>query len=376
MRTHHPDVDGGAKRDRRRWRAAADHAGVRRPSRPGAAQQPTIRSRTGASAAGGAPTVVPVRKVRSRSVPRRQPPSGSRRCAGKADPGREPRTTATTARRRKTMSDWRRYDSHLIPAFHETFRRALGQGHCAVPGPGGPRGAASPRTVDQPCHRRGPGRCARLDRDDERQTVPSASSILPPGRRHLGAPPRVHRVPGAGRRRRGATRHAPERCLPEGRGPRQGVPLRLTMSRLRPGWKPACRSQACRVRVPARPSGPPRRPPSRAFPGPLPRRLRVRASPSAMSPSTASRCASDTGASSNAAATTARRTSSRAKEAVVPSVRSAASSAAGLNAIQAAVQFKQPDPLGMGRQRDLHREVHPARALRQRPLQHVQAGWW
>ncbi len=38
---------------------------------------------------------------------------------------------------------------------------------------------------------------------------------------------------------------------------------------------------------------------------------------------------------------------------------------------QAAVEFQQPDPLGMGQQRDLHREVHPPGTLRQRPLQHV-----
>ena len=70
MRTHHPDVDAGATGDRavqdgELLRIMQAFAVLRDPARRAAYD----RSRNGTRAPGGAPTVVPVRKVSSRSVP-------------------------------------------------------------------------------------------------------------------------------------------------------------------------------------------------------------------------------------------------------------------------------------------------------------------
>lgn len=70
MRTHHPDVDGGPTGDRdvqdgELLRIMQAFAVLRDPARRAAYD----RSRNGTSAPGGAPTVLPVRKVNSRDVP-------------------------------------------------------------------------------------------------------------------------------------------------------------------------------------------------------------------------------------------------------------------------------------------------------------------
>ena len=92
------------------------------------------------------------------------------------------------------MSDWRRYDSHLIPAFHERFEERWGKGTAPFLDPEAHEEPLPARTVDQPRNRCGPGRCAHLERG--RAPAPFVRRLLfASGRRYLGAPPRLHRVP-------------------------------------------------------------------------------------------------------------------------------------------------------------------------------------
>lgn len=70
MRTHHPDVDGGATSDRavqdgELLRIMQAFAVLRDPARRAAYD----RSRNGTRAPGGAPIVIPVRRVSNRYVP-------------------------------------------------------------------------------------------------------------------------------------------------------------------------------------------------------------------------------------------------------------------------------------------------------------------
>ena len=262
------------------------------------------------------------------------------------------------------MSDWRRYDSHLIPAFHERFEAALGQGHRAVPGSRGPRGAASPRAVDQPRNRCRAGRGAHLDADDRQQRSFGVFYLPPAGDIWVLRPGFTgYLEPADG---------APNTSWPSGTTPTARpwpTPRNSCSAHNRDHIMPAAREYWPGTRVKPGPetgTGPGRRS------GPLPSRLRVRVSASAISSSTAAQvgvghgrvvqCGGHHGAADQFAGE-GRRGAFRPFRGGIERLRTEGD--------PAAVQFQQPDPLGLGRQRNFHGEVHPARALRQGPLQHV-----
>ena len=208
MRLRHPDVGPtGPGEDERRGRRAQHPGGLRcaagsagpGPSTTRNGGLPDRRARAQAGRDIRCATAGTGRPLGDRGTSRCGPPGARPGVARHPGPlgtrarGRGTASAAKTAQRKEgAMSAWRRYDSHLMPVFHERFEERWGQGHGPVSGPGGPRGAASPGPVDQ--HRDGRGARGGPHLGRRRQPAPLLWRVLPAaGRRHLGAAARATR---------------------------------------------------------------------------------------------------------------------------------------------------------------------------------------